>query len=214
MHGLGRIRHCTPGHYMNSKFFCQTVDRMYCRNLLLPATLLAAWLGMQQVHELGHVVGAWLTGGQVERVVLHPLSFTRTDLANNPAPRVVAWAGPVFGVVAPLVAWLVVARLGVPGAFVLRFFAGFCLIANGAYLGVGSYQQVGDCGELLRHGATMWQLWLFGAVGVPLGLWLWHGLGPHFGLGKEPQAVSPRVTYATVAVAVILLAIARFVGED
>jgi hypothetical protein len=68
-------------------------------------------------------------------------------------------------------------------AFVLRFFAGFCLVANGLYIGLGSFGRVGDCGEMLRHGSPPWHLWLFGAITVPAGFWLWHGLGPAFGLG-------------------------------
>jgi hypothetical protein len=70
-----------------------------------------------------------------------------------------------------------------PGVFVLRFFSGFCLLANGLYIGVGSFVGIGDCGEMLRHGSQQWQLLLFGAATAALGLWLWHGQGPHFGLG-------------------------------
>ena len=178
------------------------------RFALLPALLLAAWLGMQQVHELGHVLGAQLTGGRVERVVLHPLSFSRTDLAHNPRPLVVAWAGPIFGVLAPLLMWLAAERLKLSGAFVLRFFAGFCLLANGLYLGIGSFDRVGDCGDLLRHGGALWQLWLFGLTTAPTGLWLWHGLGPKFGLGRQPTEISPTVVYGTLAASIALLAIA------
>ena len=49
--------------------------------VLIGSTLLGSWLGMQAVHESGHVIGAWMTGGRVERVVLHPLTISRTDLA-------------------------------------------------------------------------------------------------------------------------------------
>ena len=31
--------------------------------ILLVSVILASWLGMQAVHEYGHVLGAWLTGG-------------------------------------------------------------------------------------------------------------------------------------------------------
>ena len=138
---------------------------------------------MQAMHESGHVLGAWLTGGRVSRVVLHPFTISRTDLDRNPNPLAVVWAGPAFGAAVPLVLWALVAGLRMPGAFVLRFFSGFCLLANGRYIGVGSFGGIGDCGEMLRHGSQPWQLWLFGAATAPLGLWLWHGQGPHFGLG-------------------------------
>src|SRR5262245_37834095 len=98
---------------------------------------------MQAVHEAGHVLGARLTGGRVERVVLHPLTISRTELAENPQPLVVAWAGPVFGATAPILFWAAARLMRLPGAFVLRFFAGFCLLANGLYIGVGSFERIG-----------------------------------------------------------------------
>jgi hypothetical protein len=112
---------------------------------------------------------------------------------------------PLFGVLIALGLWSVAARLRLPGVYVLRFFAGFCLIANGAYIGIGSFAQVGDCGQMLRHGSSLWQLWLFGAVTVLAGLWLWHRLGPHFGFGPAEGQVNPRVAYASLVVCVLLL---------
>jgi hypothetical protein len=159
------------------------------RLALIVSTLLASWLAMQAVHELGHVSGAWLTGGRVARVVLHPATISRTDLTENPHPLAVAWCGPLVGAVMPLLLWLLAAGRRLPGTFVLRFFAGFCLIANGAYLAAGAWAGIGDAGDLLRHGSPTWCLWLFGVVAVPAGLRLWHRQGRHFGLGAEPDHV-------------------------
>jgi hypothetical protein len=36
--------------------------------VLILSALLGSWLGMQAVHELGHVLGACLTGGRVSQV--------------------------------------------------------------------------------------------------------------------------------------------------
>jgi hypothetical protein len=180
------------------------VKRLH-QSILIGSTILGSWLGMQAVHEAGHVLGAWLTGGQVVKVVLHPLTISRTEMAPNPCPLAVVWAGPLVGVLLPLLAWATVAALGMPGAYVLRFFAGFCLLANGAYLAVGSFDHIGDCGVLLQHGARMWPLWLFGAVAMPLGLGLWHRQGPHFGLGAARGQVSPGVAYATLGACLLLL---------
>ena len=120
--------------------------------VLVGSTLLLSWLGMMAVHEAGHVAATRLTGGAVSQVVLHPLTISRTDLSHNPHPLVVAWAGPVLGAVLPLAAFGVAAAAKMPGAYLLRFFAGFCLVANGAYLGAGSVEGVGDAGDLVRHG--------------------------------------------------------------
>jgi len=175
--------------------------------VLVSTTLLASWLGMQAVHELGHITGAWITGGRVAKVVLYPLTISRTDLADNPHPLIVVWAGPIFGSLLPLGLWILIRARRVAEAFLLRFFAGFCLLANGLYIGVGSFDRVGDCGQMLRHGSAAWQLWLFGAVTAPGGLLLWHRLGSAFGLGPAKKPVSRRAALTSSAAFVILLLI-------
>jgi hypothetical protein len=182
------------------------------QSVLIFSALLGSWLGMQDVHELGHVAAAWLTGGRVSRVVLDPLTISRTDLAENPKPLVVVWGGPIVGVALPLAIWLAARAVRMRGDFVLRFFAGFCLIANGAYIGAGSFSHVGDAGEMLKWGSDRWHLWLFAALTAPAGLWLWNGLGPQFGLGKASGAVSREVAYVTLACCLALLAIGFAVG--
>jgi hypothetical protein len=182
--------------------------------ILIVSAILASWLGMQAVHESGHVLGAWLTGGEVRAVVLNPLTISRTYLSRNPAPLFVVWAGPTFGLLFPLVLWGAVAAIRMPGAYVVRFFAGFCLIANGAYIAVGSIDRVGDCGEMLRHGSEPWQLWLFGAIAIPAGFWLWHRQGPNFGLGTAHGDVSVCVAYATLVVAMLLVVLGFAVGGE
>ncbi|MEX0711957.1 MAG: M50 family metallopeptidase [Pirellulales bacterium] len=164
------------------------------------------------VHEAGHIVGAWLTGGEVATLVLHPLTISRTDLAINPRPLVVVWAGPVAGALLPLATWGIAAWREMPGAFALRFFAGFCLVANGAYIAGGSFGAIGDCGEMLAHGSPVWTLWLFGALTIPLGFWLWHGQGPHFGLGNAKGRVSRGAAYSSLAACLVLVVIGLLVG--
>src|SRR3954454_8287879 len=85
--------------------------------VLIISTVLGSWLGMQAVHEAGHVLGAWLTGGRVARVVLNPLTISRTDLEHNPRPRAVVWAGPLVGVAVPVAMWAAAAAGRLPGAF-------------------------------------------------------------------------------------------------
>lgn len=175
--------------------------------VLVGTTLVASWLGMQAAHELGHVVAAVATGGTVARVVLDPRTISRTDLAENPNPLIVVWGGPLLGVALPLVLWgsALVARA--PYAFLLRFFAGFCLVANGLYIGVGSFAGIGDCGEMLRHGSPPWQLWLFGAVALPIGIRMWNGEGTHFGFGSARGAVDRRATIVSVMTCLLLMAL-------
>lgn len=151
--------------------------------------LLLSWLGMQIVHEFGHAAAAWFTGGNVNRVFLHPLSISRTDVNPNPAPAIVVWSGPVTGCLLPWFAavaldrcrkvqwiqWTIHFCPAIP-AF-LHFFSGFCLIANGAYLAGGSFEQVGDCGEMLRTGTPAWIICGVGTAAMFAGLCAWHRAG-------------------------------------
>ena len=182
--------------------------------IVLIATFVGfSWLAMQAVHELGHVLGATATGGKVTTVVLHPCTISRTDVSPNPSPLLVSWAGPIVGVVLPMLAFLV-ARVGrAPGEFLFRFFAGFCLIANGAYIGVGSFEGIGDAGDMLRHGSQPWQLILFGFVTVPLGLWLWNGLGPSFGLGPAKGVVNRSAVVVSIILCGVLVVVEAVIGS-
>ncbi len=183
------------------------------QGVLIVSTLIGSWLGMQAVHEFGHVVGAWLTGGIVERVVLDPFTISRTDVEPNPRPLVVVWTGPLLGALLPVMGWSIAAAFKWPAAFVLRFFAGFCLVANGLYIAVGSFWHIGDCGVMLQHGTSTWQLWLFGVITVPIGFALWNSQGSHFGLGRDAKPVLPRIAWGACIAAVTLSVIGMGIGR-
>src|SRR2546426_8584056 len=71
--------------------------------ILLIVTFIGfSWLAMQAVHEMGHVLVARVTGGEVVKVALHPLIVSRTDLGENPHPLAVVWGGPLVGSILPL----------------------------------------------------------------------------------------------------------------
>lgn len=138
------------------------------------AGLYLAWLGMLALHEAGHVLHAWGSGGRVVRVSLPLLGFSQTIVHPNPHELFVVWGGPAWGSLLPLIACAIVraAWRNVPAP--LRFFAGFCLIANGAYLGVGWTTAAGDAGDLVRLGTPVPVLIGFGVACTAAGLWMWH----------------------------------------
>ncbi len=154
---------------------------------------------MQAVHELGHVAGAMVTGGVVTRVVLNPFAISRTDVFPNPLAGVVVWAGPLIGSLLPLV-FLLPARVCGMWRSMAQFFAGFCLIANGAYISIGSFDQMGDAGEMLRTGTPFGWLLLFGGVTIPSGLLIWHRMGSLKAFFNNPGCVSDRLACGTAAV--------------
>lgn len=164
-------------------------------------TVAASWLGMMFVHEFGHVLHAWLSGGQIERVVLHPLRFSRTDVSPNPRPLFVAWGGPIWGVVLPLLMWSAAVAARRQWTYLLRFFAGMCLIVNGAYIGAGWSVDAGDAGTMRALGTSVWAMVVFGMMCLAAGLWTWHGVGERFRRGTGREAVG--VTLAAIGFAVV-----------
>lgn len=173
--------------------------------LFIFSTLALSWYAMMAVHELGHVVGAWVTGGNVNRVVLHPLSISRTDVSPNPRPAVVVWLGPIVGCLLPIGLLTVVPRSRTALRTIAQFFAGFCLVANGAYISIGSFGHIGDCHEMHRTGTPNWVMLSFGLVTVPIGLLLWHRLGSPREFLANPTNVTPTITWMTVAALVAAL---------
>ena len=182
------------------------------------AIVLLSWHGMMALHELGHVAGALVTDGHVKRVVLHPLKISQTDVNPNPHPGIVVWLGPLIGCLLPLVAALLATRVRRISeragscsshagsiARIARFFAGFCLIANGAYLVFGTAGEIGDCGELLRTGTPVWILYVFGGMTIPAGLYCWHRLGPVRRFFKEPPGSIPLIAVWVLLAAVFAL---------
>ena len=145
--------------------------------LFVASLIVLCWFAMMAVHEFGHVVGALATGGIVERVVLHPLTISRTDVVPNPSPTIVVWLGPILGCLIPAFIWWWIPRRHFTARNVASFFTGFCLLANGAYIAIGSFDSVGDCGIMLKHGSPLWTLLLFGVLTIPTGFLIWHRLG-------------------------------------
>lgn len=172
--------------------------------ILIGSFIPFCWLVFMATHELGHVIAGRATGGTVTRIVLHPFALSRTDILPNPSPLVVVWAGPIVGIALPLTIWALFWKFKIPGDYLARFFTGFCLIANGAYIGIGSFEHVGDAGEMIRNGSPVWMLWLFGIITVPIGFLIWHGLGPKFGLGESNGYVDERAAYFSLGLFTLL----------
>ena len=145
----------------------RTILLVFC--LLLSAV--TCWFGMELFHESGHMLAALLSGGKIEHLDFPLLGFSRTDISPNPHPCFVAWGGPFVGSAVPLAAWIAL-RLAKRNYWPLHLFAACCLIANGAYIGAGSFDRIGDAGDILRYGSPISMLWIFGAFAVGGGIWL------------------------------------------
>jgi hypothetical protein len=87
-------------------------------------------------------------------------------------------------------------------------------VANGAYIGGGSFARAGDCGEMLRHGSPIWTLWLFGSITVPAGLLLWNGQGRHFGLADAQGHVDRDAVWISAILCGMMIALGFAVGGE
>jgi hypothetical protein len=181
--------------------------------VLIASTLWLSWLTMMIVHECGHVLGAACTGGTVRRVVWHPAVISRTDVQPNPHPLVEVWAGPLVGSVAPVIVLLLSSLLRLRIAYLAWAIAGFCLLANGAYIGIGAIDPIGDAHELLAYGMPRWPLAVFGMAAVSGGMWIWHRVSPRFGFGLPPLPISARHACGTLGIAIIVTVIGFVFGN-
>jgi len=182
------------------------------RIVLIVTFLCFSWLAMQVVHEMGHVLIAWLTGGEVVKVALHPLIVSRTDLGVNPHPLAVVWGGPLLVSLLPLLLFAIAWMCSFRALYLFRFFAGFCLIANGIYIGTGWAMAEGaDPAVMRENGSPVWVLVVFGILTAPFGLYLWHRQGPHFGLGgsKGKVSVGAAITSSALLLVTIFVELVR-----
>src|SRR5262249_43660083 len=122
------------------------------RILLVALGLYPSWLGMMAVHEAGHVLHALLSGGAVTGNAIPLLGFSRTDVSPNPHPVFVTVGGSLWGCILPYVPVIALQSLRIRPPAVLRFFAGFCCVVNGTYIGSGVVMPAGDTAVLRSHG--------------------------------------------------------------
>ena len=176
--------------------------------LLVLSTVALSWLLMLAVHESGHVLHGWLSGARLDAVHLPLIGFSRTDFSDNPHPLFVAWGGALWGSGFPLAIFLAVRCFAAKRRlYLLAWFAGFCLVANGGYLLGGAILTGGadDAGVILQHGGARWQLFVFGIVALVAGLYSWNGLGPYFGFGASRGQVDRRdAVWVTIALLTVL----------
>jgi len=181
--------------------------------VLVASLVWISWLGMMLVHESGHALAAVCTGGHVQRLVWHPLVLSRTDVQPNPSPLIVVWGGPIIGSVVPLlfVCAAIACRWRI--AYMFVFFAGFCALANGVYIGACFVAPVGDAHEMLRLGSPRWLLVVFGLITTVLGVRFLDRASSRLGFGSKPATISEHDAYGLATAAIILTSIGLVIGN-
>ena len=148
--------------------------RLVLRLLIAVPVIYASWLAMLALHEIGHMLHARISGGRVVKVSLPLWGFSQTIVWPNPHELFVVWGGPIWGAAIPLLAATMMRSALHKVPDVLRFFSGFCLIANGAYIGAGAFIRTGDAGDMIRLGTPRVVMIACGIACVGAGLLFWH----------------------------------------
>ena len=87
----------------------------------------------------------------------------------------------------------------------------FLLIASPLAFSWLGFMAVHEFGHVL---AAAWEPWLFAVCAITPGFWLWHGLGPHFGLGAKRGKVSLGATLTAGILAGLIAALERWFHPD
>ena len=111
--------------------------------------LIASWCTMTFLHESGHLICGWASGGTLQSADLLPWHLPYSNFEPDPRPLITLWGGPVLGVFIPLVIALALRKDW------MWFIAYFCILANGSYLAMAwvSGDKYLDTPKLIEHGA-------------------------------------------------------------
>lgn len=166
------------------------VALMYAkRSLLLLGSFAFGYNAAMILHELGHACGAWLSGGTVARIALHPFSWSYTHYGAAPrSPVFATWAGMLIGTGAGLVI-LIVVRFFRSAWLHPLLLTGICsLMVNGIYFGVdGVLLAGGDATRLVAMGASRAAVSGVGLIMLALGFLSAVMFLPHLGFAKNER---------------------------
>lgn len=103
------------------------------RGLLLLGSFAIAYNASEFLHELGHALAAWMTGGQVSGIVVHPFNWSFC-YAVSPYPLFLTAAGVMFSSLAGVLIFVCLIRWPKPFLLPLLLIGPLTLINNGDYM--------------------------------------------------------------------------------
>ena len=124
-------------------------NRLFKRGAYFVILLAASWCVMTFLHESGHILCDWASGGTLQQADVAPWHLPHSSFDPDPQPLVTLWGGPILGALVPLTVALLARRDW------MWFIAYFCVLANGSYLAVAWFtgERHLDTPKLLHHGA-------------------------------------------------------------
>lgn len=139
------------------------------------------------LHELGHAIAMWVTGGSVTRIVITPFSWSYTYYGSAPKyPQFADWSGLIIGSILSLLIVFMIRKQRSP--YVVPFlFAGFAPLLNGGgyFLVDALVLKRGDAASLIASGVPMSSVAGAGLLFLAVGLYL--VIRNIYRMGIEPQ---------------------------
>lgn len=183
----------------------------YCevlkRGLMLGGAFAIGYPLAMLLHEVGHAIAFWCTGGSVMRISVHPFSWSYTYGASSLHPQLVTWAGALFGIVCGLSLLFSVRLSKSPWLTPVVVTALCALLVNGLYLGVDAVMRGGGDGtSLARMGTPVWLLMFFGGTLILAGTVAAAVLMPRMGLTREMDVLT-RLIMLAVGIGPYLIAL-------
>jgi len=162
--------------------------------LLILGSFAFAYNASLALHECGHAVAMMLTGAGVERITLHPFSWSYAYAASVPTvpngEAIATWAGPLGGAAIGIVLLLVVWRWRSTSLFPLLLLGAICLLHNGFYLITDTVLAGGgDATDLIQLGTPTWFVVLTGALLAIAGMACAVAIIPFMGLRSSASCM-------------------------
>jgi len=123
---------------------------VFAKLLKITFLISVSWCVMVVSHETGHIIGGNCGGGTMIDADIRPWHLPYSIFDPDPHPLITLWSGLLLGVTFPLLLAIVGRR------HELWFVAGFCMLANGLYIGTGwvAGDRYLDTTRLLDHGCS------------------------------------------------------------
>jgi hypothetical protein len=158
------------------------------------------------IHELGHAIGTWITGGEVYGIFLHPFLPGHCYHSKTAYPGITTWAGAAFSVCFGVLLIIILWKRRAPLLAPLFAIGIFSLFGNGSYFIVGLLSKFGDPWYIVeRLGmSAVWPI-LFGVASIGIGVIVCAAaLGPVFGFDRQ-ESIGKQVLFLNVSVQVFFL---------
>ncbi len=180
-------------------------------SLLLMGSFAFGYNAATYLHELGHALAAWGGGDAVQRIVIHPFSWSYTYYADTPNhPALVSGAGVIFAALAGACVLAICWSWRGFWAVLVTMTAVCALIDNGVYLVVdGILRAGGDATSLIELGLPAGLVMGLGLVVAAAGATVAALRMHHVGLGAGDGAWS-RILVLEAGIAPYLVAMLAY----